>query len=284
MWLLRPVNQISSLIPVNFSVNSDLYLPRWQHSCRSFWRLVEGMEPPRAPRTLLWVAWLLLTCVGGRGSSGAWHRLQGWEGPRAGARGPRVPVGTPMSSCLRSPDRRRGRGVLPAGPAGSGAGAGRVAGSPSWLGSQWRSVRANLWPRVQGLPLSRPVGPAPLRRAVSPPQQQSGARPVQVPPEPPGCVPRDSDPSTPSGWGPRGSRGRGGRLPVCTGAPAPLAPGVWPVEPFAGWFLGVALSMFGAVVATVTHWGRREGGAEMWARVSLLPPCARCWLSTRMLG
>ena len=44
--------------------------------------------------------------------------------------------------------------------------------------------------------------------------------------------------------------------------------------------------MSGAVAAPVTHWGRREGGAELWARVSWLgfPPFAGCWLRTRMLG
>ena len=56
------------------------------------------------------------------------------------------------------------------------------------------------------------------------------------------------------------------------------------MKPFVEWFLGVALSLFGAVVAAVTHWGRREGGAKMWARVSSLSPLACCWLSTRMLG
>lgn len=65
--------------------------------------------------------------------------------------------------------------------------------------------------------------------------------------------------------------------PSCSGS------GVWPVKHFVDWFLGVTLSMFGAVVAAVTHWGRSEGGAEMWARVSLLSPLACCWLSTRRL-
>lgn len=46
----------------------------------------------------------------------------------------------------------------------------------------------------------------------------------------------------------------------------------------------MTLSLFRAVVASVTHWGRREGGAEMWARVSWLSGFAGCWLSTRMLG
>lgn len=53
--------------------------------------------------------------------------------------------------------------------------------------------------------------------------------------------------------------------------PQPLwHPGVWPMKRV----LGVTLGVSGAVAAAVTHWGRREGGAEMWARVSSgsLPP------------
>lgn len=45
-------------------------------------------------------------------------------------------------------------------------------------------------------------------------------------------------------------------------------------------FLGVTLGVSGAVEAAVTHWGRREGGAEMWVRTSWLarsPP--RCLLA-----
>lgn len=37
-------------------------------------------------------------------------------------------------------------------------------------------------------------------------------------------------------------------------------------------------------MAAVTHRGSREGGAEMWARVSWLSPLTCCWLSTRMRG
>lgn len=55
--------------------------------------------------------------------------------------------------------------------------------------------------------------------------------------------------------------------------PQPLRhPGPWPMKRV----LGVTLGVSGAAAAAVTHWGRREGGAEMWARVSLLalrPPC-----------
>lgn len=36
--------------------------------------------------------------------------------------------------------------------------------------------------------------------------------------------------------------------------------------------------MSGAVAALVTHWGRREGGAELWARVSWLAVSAPLWL------
>lgn len=36
--------------------------------------------------------------------------------------------------------------------------------------------------------------------------------------------------------------------------------------------------MSGAVAASVTHWGRREGGAELWARVSWLAASAPLWL------
>lgn len=33
-----------------------------------------------------------------------------------------------------------------------------------------------------------------------------------------------------------------------------------------------------AVAAAVTHWGKREGGAEMWARVSWPALCSPAWL------
>lgn len=89
-----------------------------------------------------------------------------------------------------------------------------------------------------------------------------------------------------SGLGLRLRGWQGSPLLVSVGAPAPLAAGSGPGSTLSivYWRLGVTLSMFGAVVAAVTHRGSREGGAEMWARVSWRSPLTCCWLSTRMRG
>lgn len=70
----------------------------------------------------------------------------------------------------------------------------------------------------------------------------------QVPAEPPSCASRNS-------WSGAPSQGAGSEADcLCPLGPHPTGTGGLAREVFCRWVLGVTLSMFGAVVASVTHW------------------------------
>lgn len=176
-------------------------------------------------------------------------------GPRgreqALATGPPVPCQHPCPA-VRMP-RIRWWGVLPGGARRRPSRSSRVVGSPTWLagprvlcqGRAEASRSHGRWALLSpGWPFPRVRRRVQARRRPSPASGcAAGLRPAW------GCVrlgvPSEELAGKPTArvhWSP--------------------AAGVWPRKHFADWRLGVTLSMFGAVVAAVTHRGSREGGAR----------------------